>query len=45
MEPFWTNGVATLHHADARDMPIADKSVHCVCDVATVSCTGGKARL
>ena len=27
----WTNGIATLHHADARDIPIlADQSVHCV---------------
>ena len=26
----WTNGVATLHHADARDIPLADESVHCV---------------
>ena len=26
----WTNGIATLHHADARDIPLEDQSVHCV---------------
>ena len=26
----WTNGRATLHIADARLMPLADESVHCV---------------
>ena len=26
----WTNGIATLHHADARDIPLPDQSVHCV---------------
>ena len=29
MKPFWTNGVATLYNADARNIPILDKSVHC----------------
>ena len=26
---FWSNGIATLHHADAREIPLPDKSVHC----------------
>ena len=26
----WTNGIATLHHGDARDIPLEDQSVHCV---------------
>ena len=30
MEPFWTNGMAELYHADARNIPLLDKSVHCV---------------
>ena len=30
MKPFWQNGIAQLHHADARDIPIEDQSVHCV---------------
>lgn len=30
MTPYWTNGVATLHQADARGLPVADGSVHCV---------------
>ena len=30
MKPYWTNGVATLHHADARAIPLPDGSVHCV---------------
>ena len=25
---FWSNGIATLHHADARNIPLPDKSVH-----------------
>ena len=27
---YWTNGVANLHHVDARQIPLDDKSVHCV---------------
>ena len=27
--PYWSNGVATLYHADARDIPLPDRSVHC----------------
>ena len=27
--PFWSNGVATLHQADARAIPLPDGSVHC----------------
>ena len=30
ISPYWTNGVATLYHADARDIPLPDGSVHCV---------------
>ena len=30
VNPHWTNGVSTLYHADARQLPIADESVHCV---------------
>ena len=26
----WTNGVSTLYHADAREVPLPDASVHCV---------------
>ena len=26
----WSNGVAELHHGDARELPVADGSVHCV---------------
>ena len=29
MGPFWTNGIATLYQADARQIPIPDQSVHC----------------
>ena len=30
--PYWSNGVATLYHADARDIPLPDASVHtCIC--------------
>ena len=27
-EPFWSNGIATLYHADAREIPLPDGSVH-----------------
>ena len=27
--PYWSNGVATLHQADARAIPLPDGSVHC----------------
>ena len=27
---YWTNGVSTLHHADAREIPLPDASAHCV---------------
>ena len=27
--PYWSNGVATLYQADARDIPLPDGSVHC----------------
>ena len=30
MPPFWTNNISTLHHSDAREMPIESNSVHCV---------------
>jgi DNA modification methylase len=30
VEPYWSNGIATLYHADARRLPLADGSVHCV---------------
>ena len=30
MSEYWTNGVTTLHQADARAMPLPDASVHCV---------------
>ena len=30
MQPFWSNGVATLYNADARAIPLPDGSVHCV---------------
>ena len=29
-EPFWSNGIATLYQADAREIPLPDASVHCV---------------
>ena len=29
LKPYWTNGIATLYEADARALPLADKSVHC----------------
>ena len=28
MQPHWTNGIASLYHADAREIPLTDKSVH-----------------
>ena len=30
MAPSWDNGVTRLYHADARRIPLADESVHCV---------------
>ena len=30
VEPVWSNGMATLYNADARKIPLADESVHCV---------------
>ena len=30
MAPSWDNGVVRLYHADARRIPLADESVHCV---------------
>ena len=30
MTPYWDNGTVQLHKADARALPIADESVHCV---------------
>ena len=27
---YWTNDFATLYHADAREIPLPDRSVHCV---------------
>ena len=30
MPEYWTNGIATLYQADARQIPIPDQSVHCV---------------
>ena len=30
MEPYWSNGIAELHQADARAIPLPDGSVHCV---------------
>ena len=30
MAPSWDNGVVRLYHADARSIPLADESVHCV---------------
>ena len=29
-EPYWSNGVSTLYHADAKALPLPDASVHCV---------------
>ena len=29
MKPYWANGVSTLYHADAREIPLPDGSVHC----------------
>ena len=29
MTPYWTNGLSTLYHADAREIPLPDGSVHC----------------
>lgn len=28
--PYWQSPVVTLYHCDARDLPLEDKSVHCV---------------
>ena len=28
IEHHWSNGIATLYHADAREIPLPDKSVH-----------------
>ena len=28
MTEYWTNGMATLYQADARALPLPDKSVH-----------------
>ena len=28
MKPYWDNGVSTLYRADAREIPLPDKSVH-----------------
>ena len=30
MQPYWTNGVASLFHANALKIPLPDESVHCV---------------
>ena len=30
MTPLWTNGLAALYQADAREIPLPDESVHCV---------------
>ena len=30
MKPYWSNGLAELHQADARAIPLPDASVHCV---------------
>ena len=30
MDYFWSNGISTLVHADARDLPLPGGSVHCV---------------
>ena len=30
MKPYCTNDVSTLYHADAREIPLPDRSVHCV---------------
>ena len=29
MKPYWTNGIARLYQADAREIPLPDQSVHC----------------
>ena len=29
MTEYWTNGIATVYQADARQIPIPDQSVHC----------------
>ena len=29
MKPCWSNGIAELHQADARAIPLPDGSVHC----------------
>lgn len=28
--PIWSNGLCDLHQCDARNIPLPDKSVHCV---------------
>ena len=30
MKPYWNNGMSVLYRADARDLPLADGSVHSV---------------
>ena len=30
MDAYWNNGIATLYHTDAQQIPLPDKSVHCV---------------
>ena len=30
MTQTWTNGFSTLHHGDARHLPLEDESVHCI---------------
>lgn len=30
MKPYWDNGVVQLYQADARELPLADASVHCI---------------
>ena len=30
MDYFWSNGISKLVHADARELPLPDNSVHCV---------------
>jgi site-specific DNA-methyltransferase (cytosine-N4-specific) len=30
VDEYWTNGIATLYQADARQIPIPEQSVHCV---------------
>ena len=28
--PYWSNGFSHLYHADARELPLPDQSVHCI---------------